>query len=728
MTSCTQPDCTGIIVDGYCDVCGSPAGAAPFVPAEAASSSELRTAADDGSLRAACAQPACTGMIVDGYCDVCGSPGGAAPFVPAETASLSGSAADDGSLRAACAQPGCIGMIVDCYCDVCGSPADAAPFVPVEAAASARSPALADEPALTAVQEPTCASSPLDEETPTRLIPRVKMPLRPLSPQEMVNPGAADTGAVDDDVPTQRIPKAKMPGQRVSRHEMADPGAADVQAVDARKVDGDRGLAEHQSDGVQDYRTRVEKAQLPDEVREAAMSEVGKLERISDQSPESGDIRTWLETILDLPWGTKAADWMDIQGSREVEATLRRLIEPAVAEGEEADSGEVVPAEVKFAEVESAEVESAVADGQETDSAEVESAVPDVEQVDTAEVESAEVESAEVESAGVGPAVAEVEQADAGEAESAVPDAEQADAGEAESAVPDVEQADAAEAESAVPDVEQGDIAEVESAEVESAVPDVEQGDIAEVESAEVESAVADVEQADAAEAESGVPDVEQGDIAEFESAVADLEQGEAAEVGPQDDDTVEMTGAAVLSGNRELRPHLPQPQVPGPKPVHVPKEKRHIRSLTLAATVLALLIGAFLFSASRDAGVRAQSVPSVTPTTAATVSNPSSQPSVKSTKTRWKGSTIQLEQLAYSAGPFETVRIRGRYRGGEDTFLQVQRREEGKWLAFPLPTKTDQSGEFTAHVELRPGRYRLRLLDPDSGVTSKTFVVVIKG
>ena len=31
MTACTQPGCTGRIVDGYCDVCGSPAGAAPFV-------------------------------------------------------------------------------------------------------------------------------------------------------------------------------------------------------------------------------------------------------------------------------------------------------------------------------------------------------------------------------------------------------------------------------------------------------------------------------------------------------------------------------------------------------------------------------------------------------------------------------------------------------------------------------------------------------------------------
>ncbi len=38
MTACTQPGCSGTIVDGYCDVCGSPAGAAPFAPAEPAAS------------------------------------------------------------------------------------------------------------------------------------------------------------------------------------------------------------------------------------------------------------------------------------------------------------------------------------------------------------------------------------------------------------------------------------------------------------------------------------------------------------------------------------------------------------------------------------------------------------------------------------------------------------------------------------------------------------------
>jgi serine/threonine protein kinase len=91
-------------------------------------------------------------------------------------------------------------------------------------------------------------------------------------------------------------------------------------------------------------------------------------------------------------------------------------------------------------------------------------------------------------------------------------------------------------------------------------------------------------------------------------------------------------------------------------------------------------------------------------------------------------GPSIQLEDSADAAKPFQTVQIQGTYRGGADTSLRVQRWEGGQWLAFPLPTKTDQSGQFTAYVELEePGRHRLRVLDPDSGVTSNPSVVVIK-
>jgi hypothetical protein len=93
------------------------------------------------------------------------------------------------------------------------------------------------------------------------------------------------------------------------------------------------------------------------------------------------------------------------------------------------------------------------------------------------------------------------------------------------------------------------------------------------------------------------------------------------------------------------------------------------------------------------------------------------------------EGESIQLEDSVDSAAPFQPVQIRGTYHGGADTLLRVQRSEGGNWLDFPIPTKTDESGKFTTYVEFgQPGRYSLRVLEPDSGVTSKTFVLVIKG
>ena len=68
----------------------------------------------------------------------------------------------------------------------------------------------------------------------------------------------------------------------------------------------------------QDYRTRVEAAELPERVRDAAMTEVDKLERTSEQSPEVGWIRTWLDTVLELPWNERTEDAYDIAEARAV--------------------------------------------------------------------------------------------------------------------------------------------------------------------------------------------------------------------------------------------------------------------------------------------------------------------------------------------------------------------------------------------------------------------------
>ncbi|MFF3540700.1 endopeptidase La [Streptomyces platensis] len=70
-----------------------------------------------------------------------------------------------------------------------------------------------------------------------------------------------------------------------------------------------------------DYRARVEAADLPEDVRKAALKEVDKLERSSDQSPEGSWIRTWLDTVLELPWNERtddSASAYDIAGAKEI--------------------------------------------------------------------------------------------------------------------------------------------------------------------------------------------------------------------------------------------------------------------------------------------------------------------------------------------------------------------------------------------------------------------------
>ncbi|GLH97701.1 endopeptidase La [Phytohabitans aurantiacus] len=77
-------------------------------------------------------------------------------------------------------------------------------------------------------------------------------------------------------------------------------------------------LGEDEPEGSADYRSRVEGADLPEKVREAALREVDKLERASDASPEVGWIRTWLDTVLDVPWNTRTEDNTDLTAARTV--------------------------------------------------------------------------------------------------------------------------------------------------------------------------------------------------------------------------------------------------------------------------------------------------------------------------------------------------------------------------------------------------------------------------
>ncbi len=85
-----------------------------------------------------------------------------------------------------------------------------------------------------------------------------------------------------------------------------------LQAI--RKELGD----DEDDDGIEDYRRRVSEATFSDSVRDAVTREVDRLERTGQQNPEHGWIRTWLDTVLDLPWGVRSDETLDVRVARDV--------------------------------------------------------------------------------------------------------------------------------------------------------------------------------------------------------------------------------------------------------------------------------------------------------------------------------------------------------------------------------------------------------------------------
>jgi ATP-dependent Lon protease len=67
-----------------------------------------------------------------------------------------------------------------------------------------------------------------------------------------------------------------------------------------------------------EYRDRLAGRTVPDEVRASVEREIDRLERTSEQSPEHGWIRTWLDWVTDLPWGERAEERLDVAAARAV--------------------------------------------------------------------------------------------------------------------------------------------------------------------------------------------------------------------------------------------------------------------------------------------------------------------------------------------------------------------------------------------------------------------------
>ena len=77
-------------------------------------------------------------------------------------------------------------------------------------------------------------------------------------------------------------------------------------------------LGEDDASVADEYRTKIEESGMPDDVREQAERELGRLERMGDSSGESSMLRTYLDWLVSVPWGDRSEERLDPIHAREV--------------------------------------------------------------------------------------------------------------------------------------------------------------------------------------------------------------------------------------------------------------------------------------------------------------------------------------------------------------------------------------------------------------------------
>lgn len=69
---------------------------------------------------------------------------------------------------------------------------------------------------------------------------------------------------------------------------------------------------------IKEYREKIKKLRLKKEVSQKLEKEVGRFAKMGVQTAESGVLRNYLDTVLELPWNKKTRENMDIEKARQV--------------------------------------------------------------------------------------------------------------------------------------------------------------------------------------------------------------------------------------------------------------------------------------------------------------------------------------------------------------------------------------------------------------------------
>lgn len=79
-----------------------------------------------------------------------------------------------------------------------------------------------------------------------------------------------------------------------------------------RAIKNELGDTESKSEEIQDLRAKIDAAKMPDEIRDEALKQAGRLERMHQDASEATIVRTYLDWLIDIPWSKATEDRLDL--------------------------------------------------------------------------------------------------------------------------------------------------------------------------------------------------------------------------------------------------------------------------------------------------------------------------------------------------------------------------------------------------------------------------------
>jgi ATP-dependent Lon protease len=100
--------------------------------------------------------------------------------------------------------------------------------------------------------------------------------------------------------------------------EMGDTQREFILREQLNAIQQELGERDERTGEIEEYRNKIEAAQMPDDVQERALKELDRLEKMPFAAPEGVVVRTYLDWLVALPWAKQTDEVLDIEEAAKV--------------------------------------------------------------------------------------------------------------------------------------------------------------------------------------------------------------------------------------------------------------------------------------------------------------------------------------------------------------------------------------------------------------------------